>query len=246
MRTTYGKYRMTEDYHTHTTYSHGKGSIEENVKAALACGLRTLGISDHGPGHLTYGIKRRRIPEMRAEIEALRLQYPQIEILMSVEANIVAKGNWLDIAPEEFDDYDYVIAGYHYGVRNGYCISNYLSEHFGGGRKLMLKNTEMAVQALYENKIKILTHPGDKGPFDLDELAKACAARGTLMEISTWHRHLTLDEIKKVSKYDVGFVISSDAHTPNRVGDAADGIKRALEAGLEPERIVNIAEIELS
>lgn len=89
----------------------------------------------------------------------------------------------------------------------------------------------MTVKALYENKIKILTHPGDKGPFDMDELARACENTGTLMEISTWHKHLTLDEIKRVSKFDVKFVVSSDAHTPDRVGDVADGIKRALGGG---------------
>lgn len=255
MGTTYDKYRAVYDYHTHTTYSHGKGSIEDNVKAAIAAGLRGIGISDHGPGHLTYGFKRENIPKMRAEIEALRLKYPQIEIFMSVEANIISTGNFLDVTKDEFGSFDYVIAGYHYGVKNGYCVRNYISEHLGksnvmtesetSGRTkdLLVKNTEMTVKALYENKIKILTHPGDKGPFDMDELARACENTGTLMEISTWHKHLTLDEIKRVAKYDVNFVVSSDAHTPDRVGDVADGIKRALAAGLDPARIVNIEKI---
>lgn len=102
MGTTYDKYRAVYDYHTHTTYSHGKGSIEDNVKAAIAAGLRGIGISDHGPGHLTYGFKRENIPKMRAEIEALRLKYPQIEIFMSVEANIISAGNFLDVTKDEF------------------------------------------------------------------------------------------------------------------------------------------------
>ena len=38
------------DYHTHTTYSHGKGRVEDNVKAAIAAGLREIAITDHGPG----------------------------------------------------------------------------------------------------------------------------------------------------------------------------------------------------
>ena len=29
--------------------------------------------------------------------------------------------------------------------------------------------------ALYENEIDVLTHPGDKGPFDIEDIAKACA-----------------------------------------------------------------------
>lgn len=256
MGTTYEKYRAIYDYHTHTTYSHGKGSIEDNVKGGNTAEFACRYIR-HGPGHLTNtALNAKAVPKMRSEIEELRLKYPHIEIFMSVEANIISTGNFLDISKKEFDDYDYVIAGYHYGVKNGYCIRNYISEHLGkssvmtadecSGRTkdLLVKNTEMTVKALYENKIKILTHPGDKGPFDMQELARACENTGTLMEISTWHKHLTLDEIKCAAKYDVGFVVSSDAHTPGRVGDVSEGIKRALEAGLDPERIVNIAYID--
>ena len=112
------------------------------------------------------------------------------------------------------------------------------------GKELLIANTEMTVAALHENNIRILTHPGDKGPFDMDELAKACAETDTLMEISTWHSHLTIPELKICKKYDVNFVISSDAHVPGRVGDAAGAIKRAFAAGIEPERIVNIRKEE--
>ena len=28
------------DYHTHTVYSHGKGSIEDNVKVAISKGIK--------------------------------------------------------------------------------------------------------------------------------------------------------------------------------------------------------------
>ena len=62
------------------------------------------------------------------------------------------------------------------------------------------------------------------------------------MEISTWHDHLTMEEIKLCAREDVMFVVSSDAHSPNRVGSFAGGIQRALEAGLDVERIVNIEE----
>ena len=66
------QYRMTFDYHTHTTFSHGKGSIEDNVKVAISKGLKALAISDHGPGHLTYGVKRSALPVMRAEVDRLK------------------------------------------------------------------------------------------------------------------------------------------------------------------------------
>ena len=64
------------------------------------------------------------------------------------------------------------------------------------------------------------------------------------MEISTWHPHMTVREIEIAKKEDVRFIISSDAHAPQRVGTFEGGIKSAEEAGLEMDRIVNIEKAE--
>ena len=40
------KYELLYDLHTHTTYSHGKGSVEDNVRAAMNRGLSYIAISD--------------------------------------------------------------------------------------------------------------------------------------------------------------------------------------------------------
>ncbi len=238
-------YRLLSDLHTHTIFSHGKSTIEQNVKKARELGLREIAVTDHGPGHKTYGIKRAAIPIMRAEIERLNLKYDDIDIYLSVEANIISIGNGLDIHPEEFRLFDFVIAGYHYGIPHGYSIQNFINQKFfmssaAGVRSLKTRNTEMCLKAIYENPIKFITHPGDKGPFDLDEIAKACCERGTYMEINARHRHLTVSEIIKVMKYDVRFIINSDAHKADAVGAVEDAIARALEAGLDMERVVNV------
>ena len=94
-----------------------------------------------------------------------------------------------------------------------------------------------------KNDISILTHPGDKGPFDIRAIAEVCVETDTLMEINTRHTHLTLEEIRQVAKYDVRFVVSSDAHTSDRVGDVSAGIERAVHAGIDLARIVNIEPI---
>lgn len=243
---------MTYDIHTHTTFSHGKGSIEDNVKAALAKGLSTIGIADHGPGHLTYGIKRKDLLVMREEIRHLQPLYPSIQILLGVEANIINPSGKLDITEKEADDLDYVLAGYHYGIlgeRPLAAIKTHLwnliaAKHRKGGDSAQKRiNTELVIKALHENPIKVLTHPGDKGPFDLMPIAKACEETGTMMEISTWHDAPITEELKKLAKTEVRFIISSDAHSPQRVGTFVPGLKRALEAGVDPARIDNIEEV---
>ncbi|MDD2484783.1 MAG: PHP domain-containing protein [Eubacteriales bacterium] len=247
------KYRMLDDIHTHTTFSHGKGSIEDNVKVAVQKGLRTIGISDHGPGHITYGVKRSNFPIMRKEIERLKPLYPQIEILLGVEANIINSSGHLDISEEEKKIFDYILAGYHYGIFGeapfraarihlGNLLDTWRGNTADGARKN--RNTELVIKALYENEIKVLTHPGDKGRFDVPALARACEETNTLMEISNWHEAPLVSALKESAKTGVAFIVSSDAHTPNRVGTFAGGLQRALEAGLDPDRILNLERIE--
>ena len=263
-------YRMVFDYHTHTTYSHGfnvphgKGTVEENVQAAIARGLEEIAISDHGPGHVFYGIKRNKIDELRRDIEESQKRHPEIKIWMSCEANITDEAgdtdseksrNHLDISREEAKKFDFLLGGYHYGVMNCHAVDNWLlaRKHYqeGGNNGLALEtsaayekqrmiNTEMYIKTLRENDLRILTHPGDKGPVDIREVAKVCAETDTWMEINTWHMHLTTEEINIAMQEDVKFVISSDAHTPNRVGSYLKGLERAFQAGLDPERVVNI------
>ena len=66
--------RAFADCHTHTIYSrhhHGKGTIQENAEAALTMGLEELWITDHGPGHIFFGVKRNLLPEIRQEVDRL-------------------------------------------------------------------------------------------------------------------------------------------------------------------------------
>lgn len=257
----HSKYRMIYDIHTHTTFSHGKGSIEDNVKAAIARGLSLIGISDHGPGHKFYGVKHSNFPVMRQEIERLKPIYPQIEIHLGVEANIIDPSGRLDYTEEELRYFDYVLAGYHYGIFGSHPVhaskvhlQNLWTSYKGSRRasgasedrrttgRLRVSNTELVIKALHENRIKVLTHPGDKGPFDLPAVARACGETGTLMEISNWHEAPLVDDLRACRNIDVSFIVSSDAHSPERVGTFEKGFQRALEAGIDPSRIVNLEE----
>ena len=104
------QYRMIYDHHTHTVYSHGKGTIEDNVRVAAAKGLRSIAITDHGPGHMTYGIDMSKIGEMRDEIKRLSGIYPQVEVLLGVEANTIRNAPYIDLTEEEKEELDIVLA----------------------------------------------------------------------------------------------------------------------------------------
>ncbi|MBR5739746.1 MAG: PHP domain-containing protein [Firmicutes bacterium] len=240
------KYRMLWDHHTHTTYSHGKGSILDNVRRAHERGLQSVAITDHGPGNFFYGMKMDRIPEMRADIEEAAKHYPDVKVLLGVEANTVLRSPYLDIADDEWDQFDIVLAGFHFAVFKSGMIPNRLGLK---SQSLLVQNTDMILNTLYHaeecgHHIEILSHPGDKGPFDIPEIARACEQTGTLLEINGKHPHLTAEEIREAEPFDVRFVISSDAHLPQFVGEFRPQLARALRAGLDPERIANIAKTE--
>jgi putative hydrolase len=245
------KFSIVSDLHTHTTYSHGTGSIEDNVLAARARGLKKIGIADHGPGHIAFGIKRKDIKKMRDEIDALNEQYDDIEILLGVEANISDASGRIDVTPDDLLSYDFVAAGIHFlafgrnPVRSGVrSLSNFVSGHAGPGKaeniKLMRKNTANVVKALENNKLTFLTHPGHNAPVDLLEIAVACARAGTLVELNTSHRSITAEDLRAMALTEAKFIISSDAHSPDHVGDFVASVRTALDADIDLGRIVNL------
>ena len=61
---------LTADYHTHTPYSHGKGTVEENAARAKALGMKQIGITDHGFAQLAFGLRRRKVPALIADCRA--------------------------------------------------------------------------------------------------------------------------------------------------------------------------------
>ena len=245
------KFRITADYHTHTIYSrvgpyfHGKGKIIENVAAAVGKGLKEVAITDHGPTDF-YGLSLKNIPKIREDIAEAVKRFPRVKVYLGVEADIVDSPNGLDVAPEDFALFDFVNAGYHY-VPNCHMIPNWLAFRFpcpGSLReKLRKQNTERIIKALRCNDIKILTHPGDKAYIDTYAVAKACEETGTLVEINARHRHPDCEELRIFASYDVKFVISSDAHKPEKVGRYMKSMALALDAGIDPARIVNIEEV---
>jgi len=242
------KSRITYDLHTHTTYSHGLGSILDNVKEAHRKGLTCIGITDHGPGHMSYGIKMSEIENMRKDIAKAKELYPDMDIQLGVEANIINADGQLDVSKEEQKLFDYVIAGYHYAylgenkVRGALiCAGAWLSQHHMPTSIYTIeRNTDFFIKAMYENDIKILTHPGDKIRIDIKRIAQAAEKRGILLEINNHHGHLDTDELRIANFYDVRYILSSDAHKPENVGSVEGAYARVLRSGIEESRIVNL------
>jgi len=234
------------DYHMHTKFSgDSKNELEAIVKKAIEIGLTEIAITDHGPSHNGYGIKKSNYPVLRMEIDKLNKEYPQINILLGLEANLLGTNGDIDIDEEMWTMIDWVNAGYHFGsnLTKDYKIHifNFLSrysKYFYDKAKLI--NTQSMIAAMKKNKVNMLTHPGAKGPIDVERVAKVAAETGTLLEINNSHGHLTLEEIKIAMKYSVRFAVCSDAHKIENVGRVDNALDRAYIAGVPMEKIYNV------
>jgi putative hydrolase len=240
--------RATADFHTHTIYSHGKGTIEDNVLAARERGLKTVGITDHGPGHLFIGV--RGVPAFlraKKEITVLRRKYPDMEILFGVEANIVDTDGTIDVPVSILRQLDILLVGYHKLVRPrsiGYLkqtIGNFLAgwtkRSFASLREA---NTAAITAAVRRYPVDAITHPGLQIDIDTVELARTCRERGTCLEINSSYGNELAPYIQAALPTGVHFMINSDAHHPNRVGDFQKAYYLVEQLGVPREQVVNL------
>ncbi len=243
--------KIFADYHTHSTYSgDGKGTIKDNVEAAKEKGLRAVAITDHGPRHIGYGVKKKDIKKIRKEIDELNRVNPDIEVKFGIEANIIGTDGKIDVDNEMKKELDILLAGFHFGsIPDKFIegtkvqIYNILSPLLPSiERKSRVINTKSVIEAMYKNDIDILTHPGAKASIDTKEVARAAVQNDTALEINSSHGYLTVEYIKIAMKEGAKFVINSDAHTPKDVGNVSKGINRAIKAGLSIDRIINAEE----
>ena len=234
--------QILADYHTHTKYSHGKGTIEENVLEAISKGIKTIGISDHGYKHLTYGIKLNDIYKMREEIDKLNDKYSNIKVLLGMECNILDNRGNIDINDKIIENCDYIMAGYHFASTptslksmlnhcNNYMIKNDKSKEY---------NTESIINAMKNNNIFIITHPGDKGDVYIEEIAKVAKDTDTRLEINSSHGFLNTNQLAKIKNIGNKFIVGSDAHIPQNVGNFDLAMKIIKESNLDLSLVENI------
>ncbi len=242
--------KILADYHDHTIYScggndkrrHAKGTIEDNVRAAIDKGLKTIGISEHGFSHNLYGLSKENAKKEREEIDRLNKKYPEIEILMGMECNILDDTGKIDM-PEDMKGYfDYILAGYHFGSKptSFKSLLNHIDNVITKGKFSKAYNTRAVINAMKNNDIMYITHPGDKGSVDIEEIAKVAEETGTGLEINGHHGKLSAEMIKKIKDRNIKFYIGSDAHRPEDIANFKKAFEIIEEAGLDIERIENV------
>lgn len=242
-------WQLYADWHTHTTYSDGKGSISDNAEAARQRGLSELAITDHAPNNLRVGMRdpAETLAEMRQEIERWNAERPDLCLRLGVEANLISQDGQLDLPDALLEQLDLTIVSLHPLVkpaswRDGACmflpdLVQRLTTLRNQG--LRNRNTKAMVEAVYRHPVSFVGHPGLWIDIDTRELAEACVRRGTALEINCSHADELAGYVQAAMPSGVDFVINTDAHRPEEVGHQEAGIALAKRLGLDSDRIRN-------
>ncbi len=239
--------KLIGDCHTHTIYSHGKGTILDNVMAARDKGLKEIAITDHGFRHFAFGVKKRKLEKMRREIDAINEKYSDIKVLLGMECNIISRDGKIDIDDDSLKYLDLLAIGYHMmaylqSLTDYFYIygKNYISKlgKINKG-KVLQQNTKTMIKAINNYKVNFITHPGARIPMDIKMLAVEAVKAGTALEINSKSNIMSAEDIRFAAKAGAKFIINSDAHNPFDVGNFEKGIKAANDAGLTNEQILN-------
>lgn len=234
--------KLLGDYHTHTTYTHGKSTIEENVRQAENLGLKEIAITEHsylGHNHIVKG----DISKIKAEIESLKDKY-NVKVLCGIEANLMTRNGDLDISDEELKELDVVILGYHrlskYKGKEKWFwgIPNLL--HKKPSKKLIEANTLAYLRAMDKHRIHILAHLNYGCYVDSVRLAKECVKKDIYIELNGKRIVFTDDEIKGMIETGVKFIINSDAHHYTRVAKNSEAFGLVERLNIPYDQIVNL------
>jgi putative hydrolase len=135
----------------------------------------------------------------------------------------------VDFREEDYQNFDIFLCGKHtfvgyetLGEWTSYCLGNLFANKLfhRTSKALQKRNTLAYIRAIEKNPIDILTHLNYGCKADALEVAKCAADHGTYIELNSKKQHLTDDELAQiVAKTSARFVINSDAHSQDRVGE---------------------------
>ena len=236
--------KILGDYHTHTTFSHGSGSVLRNAESAKQKGLKEIAITDHGFGHRLYAVKKAKFASVIADAKNAETA-TGVKVLVGIEANFLSEQGDIDLTPEEIKNLDVLLVGYHRFVKNSFKdkLRFTLTNLFRGktkNQKIIQRNTNMIINALEKHPIDVITHLKHGYAVDVIKVAKKAVETNTFIELNAGKMLFTKPEIKQMLGLGVKFIVNSDAHTPEKVGVFEEFLKKLQDFDIPEENIVNL------
>ncbi len=206
------------------------------AESAKACGLEYIAITDHSKRvTMDNGLDAEQLRAHWREIDRVREDVTGIEILRGIECDILEDAT-LDLPDDVLAEADWVIAVLHYGLQQP--------------RAQIHKRLLSAIRCPH---VSVIGHPSGRligrragADMDFDEILKAAADHGVMLEINAHPSRLDLDDIRAAAARDRGIpiVINSDAHSPAGLDVMQWGVCQARRAGLTRADVANAGSLD--
>ncbi|QDU46998.1 DNA polymerase/3'-5' exonuclease PolX [Symmachiella dynata] len=219
------------DLHMHTTATDGTASIADMAAAAKKRKLKYIAITDHSKRvTMAQGLDAKRLRAHWKEIDKVNAETSGIEILKGIECDILEDAT-LDLPDDVLAEADWVIAVLHYGLKQP-------QDQIHKRLLTAIKNPHVSIIGHPTGRL-IGKRPGAE--MNMQEILKAAADHGVMMEINAHPSRLDLDDVAAAAAKDLGIpiVISTDAHATTGFDVLQYGIYQARRAGLEKKDVAN-------
>ncbi len=241
------------DAHTHTSFSDGRNSPEENVRAAEACGLRCIALTDH----VLPETSRETVRAQAAVAGTLDATSP-IKVIAGLEGVILDTEGTVSVEPEDAARVSLVLVDL--GMRTrGIGLDPPASV------KRYHDNVLAAIANAAQNPVvDAIAHPFNLGRFGavinpeqlsregLRRVARILYDRNVAFEIMNqaywWYPQLGIDEftrdycgvLRLFAREGVKFVVGSDAHSAGAVGNLRYCLRLMRGADIELSQLVDL------
>jgi DNA polymerase (family X) len=219
------------DLHCHTTWSDGRGTVEEMAQAAHALGYEYLAICDHTPAvGAVKGLTADELRQQAEEVASVNEQVAPFRVLRGVECDILRDGR-LDLPDSLLAELDWVQASVHGGQRMP--------------RRELTKRVEEALRNAY---VRCLSHPMGRiighrpeNALDLERVVEIALDTGVALEVNGLPDRLDLrgELVRLAVEAGVPIVVSTDAHSTRGLGNMPLAVGTARRGWATAADVIN-------
>ncbi len=221
--------------HTHTVAStHAYSTITENAVWCSQHGVKYLGMTDHG-------VELQDAPDTWhfENLKVLPDFLSGVRVFKGIEANILDTDGNIDIFPEKEAVY--------YNILEWVNASLHVPTFAPSTKK---DHTKAYLNVLKNRYVDVICHSeSPKYDYDIDEVTKACAEYGRLIEINecrlgrggvSVERYKTI--LESCEKNGTNIIVNSDAHFYTHIGQFPLAEKLISDMGFPESLIINTNE----
>lgn len=223
------------DLHMHSTWSDGRASIEDMMRACMERGYEYMALTDHSKAlAMTGGLDEEKLARQWEELDEITAANPGITLLRGLEVDILKDGT-LDLSDEWLEKLDIVLVSVH--------------SHFS---LPIEEQTARMVKAVSHPQVNILCHPtgrilGAREGYavDLAEVFEACRKNQVAVELNASYQRLDLSDVNLIAARKRGLMVSigTDAHNEKELAGMELGVQQARRAWLSKEQVLNAREL---